>query len=543
MTTDSPEDTTPAEAPEKEKAEAATVPKKAAKKAARKSAAKKAARAAKVPKSKALAKEPKVEAEKVEKQPVEVSPETPPETGDDEVKEVAAKEQPAKVDQEATEVAAKKQPEDAEPEPEPKPLPPVPDFCDINELHKRPLSELHKMAVEAELRVAGIRSKHQLLFEILSYYARRGTRIEGEGVLEYDGGGYGNIRWERYSFAPLPDDIYVHNSVIRRHNLRPGLKLRCNIRTPREKDKFFSADEVLTIEGIPIKDWVTPKKFDDLTALFPKDRIILETKKDASISSRIVDLVAPLGKGQRGLINAPPRGGKTLLLKDIASSISKNYPEIELLVLLLDERPEEVTDFTETVNVQVYSSTFDENPKRHIQVAELVSERARRLVELGKDVVILLDSLTRLARGYNQIQGGGRIGSGGIGTKALIKPRKFFGSARNVEEGGSLTIIATALIETENRMDEVIFEEFKGTGNMEISLDREMVEKRIFPALHILKSGTRNDDKLYHPEEFKRIAIMRRELSQLPAVEAVEVLMRNLRASGSNAEFLMKGLK
>lgn len=529
MTTDSPEDTTPAEAPEEEKPKTAAAPKKATKKATRKSSAKKTARA---PKAKEAAKA--TATEEAEHSSADATPELPKDEDTPKDGEKA---------ESSPEQSEKKAEPDPQPEPEPKPLPPVPDFCDINELHKRPLSELHKMAVEAELRVAGIRSKHQLLFEILSYYARRGTKIEGEGVLEYDGGGYGNVRWPKYSFAPLPDDLYIHNSVIRRHNLRPGLLLRCNIRMPREKDKFFSVNEVLSIEGTPIDDWVTPKKFDDLTALFPKDRIILETQKDASISSRIVDLVAPLGKGQRGLINAPPRGGKTLLLKDIASSINKNYPDIELLVLLLDERPEEVTDFTETVNVPVYSSTFDESPKRHIQVAELVSERARRLVEQGKDVVILLDSLTRLARGYNQVQGGGRIGSGGIGTKALIKPRKFFGSARNVEEGGSLTIIATALIETENRMDEVIFEEFKGTGNMEISLDREMVEKRIFPALHILKSGTRNDDKLYHPEEFKRITIMRRELSQLPAVEAIEVLMRNLRASGSNAEFLMKGLK
>ncbi len=531
MTTDSTEDTTPASGLDEEKDKAVTAP---AKKAARKSTTKKTA-AAKAKVAKKVAKTP---------EPKEPSAEEPPKVEEPKSADVSKSETSEAAESAPSENSeAKPVEEQKAPQPEPKPLPPVPDFCDINELHKRPLSELHKMAVAAELRVAGVRSKHQLLFHILSYYARRGTRIEGEGVLEYDGGGYGNVRWPRYSFAPQPDDFYVHNQVIRKYDIRPGSLIRCTIRTPREKDKFFSVDEVLSIEGVPVADWKPPKKFDDLTALFPKERIILETKKEATISSRIVDLVAPLGKGQRGLINAPPRGGKTLLLKDIAGAIHKNYPDIELLVLLLDERPEEVTDFTEAVSVPVYSSTFDESPKRHIQVAEIVSERAKRLVETGKDVVILLDSLTRLARGYNQVQGGGRIGSGGIGTKALIKPRKFFGAARNVEEGGSLTIIATALIETENRMDEVIFEEFKGTGNLEISLDREMVEKRIFPAIHILKSGTRNDDKLYHPEEFKRIAIMRRELSQLPAVEALEVLIRNLQNTGSNAEFLLKGLK
>ena len=231
------------------------------------------------------------------------------------------------------------------------------------------------------------------------------------------------------------------------------------------------------------------------------------------------------------------------MLKDIAKAIHANYPKIELIVLLLDERPEEVTDFQEAVEVPIFSSTFDEVPKRHIQVAEMVSARAKRLVELGKDVVILLDSLTRLARGYNQVQGGGRIMSGGIGAGALEKPRKFFGAARNVEEGGSLTILATALVETENRMDEVIFEEFKGTGNMEVSLDRELVEKRIFPAIHLSRSGTRNDEKLYHPDEFRRITVLRRELAQTPAVEAIDLLMRNIRNTGSNAELLLKGLK
>lgn len=434
-------------------------------------------------------------------------------------------------------------PEPAKPAEPEKELPPVPEFVDLNQLHDRPLAELHREAVAAELRVAGLRSKHQLIFELVTYYGLRGSKIEAEGVLEHDGSGYGFLRWIKYSFAPLPDDIYISQNIIRDLGLRPGVKVRCTVRVPKAREKYFAADEIISIEDIPAADWKPPVPFDKLTALFPKDRIILETQKNASLSARIADLIAPLGKGQRGVIVAPPRGGKTILLKEFASAIRKNYPEIELIVLLLDERPEEVTDFREAIDVPVFSSTFDENPKRHIQVAEMVGHRAKRLVELGKDVVILLDSLTRLSRGYNQTQGGGRIMSGGVGSKALEKPGRFFSAARNVEEGGSLTIIATALIETENRMDEVIFEEFKGKGNMEIALDREMVEKRIFPAIHILKSGTRNDEKLYHPDEFKRITMLRRELAQLPAVEAMEVLIRNIQNTGSNPELLLKGLK
>lgn len=421
--------------------------------------------------------------------------------------------------------------------------PPVPDCVNINELHNRPLAELHRLALEAELRVAGMRSKHQLLFELLSYYLKRGTKVEAEGVLEFEKGGYGFLRWIKYSFAPQPDNLYVSQGILKKFNLREGTKLKVTVRGPKDREKFMAVDEVLLLEGIPVEEWKSPKPFDSLTPLFPKDRIILEVPSSTIMTARIVDLIAPLGKGQRGLIVAPPRGGKTLLLKDIAKAIHANYPKIELIVLLLDERPEEVTDFQEAVEVPIFSSTFDEVPKRHIQVAEMVSARAKRLVELGKDVVILLDSLTRLARGYNQVQGGGRIMSGGIGAGALEKPRKFFGAARNVEEGGSLTILATALVETENRMDEVIFEEFKGTGNMEVSLDRELVEKRIFPAIHLSRSGTRNDEKLYHPDEFRRITVLRRELAQTPAVEAIDLLMRNIRNTGSNAELLLKGLK
>jgi transcription termination factor Rho len=301
----------------------------------------------------------------------------------------------------------------------------------------------------------------------------------------------------------------------------------------------------LTVEGVDIEKWETPEHFDKLTAMFPTERIIMETPKEASISARVVDLVAPLGKGQRGLICASPRSGKTMLLKEIAKSIIANHKEIELLILLLDERPEEVTDFEETVaGGQIFASTFDESPKRHSQLAELVSERAKRLVESGKDVVILLDSLTRLARGYNSLAGGkGRTMSGGMDAKALAKPKKFFGAARNVEEGGSLTILATALIETESRMDEVIFEEFKGTGNLEITLDREISERRIYPAIHVLKSGTRRDDLLYHPDEFRRVTQIRKQLAAVPAVEAIELLIKNINRTRNNAEVLLTGLK
>lgn len=422
---------------------------------------------------------------------------------------------------------------------------PIPEKLDLNEFQKRTLASLHQTAQEIGLRVAGVRSKHQLVFEILQWYGRRGTELEAEGLLEYSGEAYGFLRWPALSFAPNVDDVYVAGNFVKRHNLRPGNLVRAVIRAPREREKFLSVDRVLTIEGIPADEWQAPRPFDDLTPLYPSERIIMENAEFPSPSARVVDLVAPLGKGQRGLIVAPPRGGKTILLKNIAVSIRKNHPEIELIIMLLDERPEEVTDFRETVDVPIFASTFDESPKRHVQVADMVSNRAKRLVELKRDVVILLDSLTRLSRGHNAaMQGkGSRLGSGGLDNRALQKPRKFFGAARNVEEGGSLTILATCLIETESKMDDVIFEEFKGTGNMEITLDRELAEKRVFPAIHLLKSGTRKDDLLYHPDEFKRISALRKQLSQMPAGEAMEVLVKNIRATRTNAELLLKGIR
>ncbi len=423
----------------------------------------------------------------------------------------------------------------------------VPDYIDLNEFQTRSLADLHRCAQEIGLRVAGVRSKHQLVFEILCFYGKRGTRIEAEGFIDFNGENYGFLRWPALSFASNVDDVYIAANFIRNLELKAGNLVRALVRPPREREKFLSVEEVISVEGRAAEEWSSPTPFDQLTPLFPKERLILEHPEVKAVSPRVVDLIAPLGKGQRGLIVAPPRGGKTILLKNIAVSIQKNHPEVELIILLLDERPEEVTDFKESVSSPVFSSTFDENPKRHVQVSDMVAERAKRLVEQGKDVVILLDSLTRLARGHNSAmqggKGGGRLGSGGIDTKALQRPRKFFGAARNVEEGGSLTILATCLIETESRMDEVIFEEFKGTGNMEIYLDRELAEKRVFPAIHAPKSGTRKDDLLYHPDEFKRISSLRRQMAQLPAGEAMETLVKNILLTNSNAELLLRGLR
>jgi transcription termination factor Rho len=424
------------------------------------------------------------------------------------------------------------------------PQPPFPETASINELQGRSLGALQTYAATLGWRVNGSRTKHQLIAEISAWMLQHGTQVTVEGFLEMQQESFGLIRYPRYSFTPLPEDIFVPVFVIRKFGLRPGQMLKASLKVPREKEKYLAMDRLLEIEGVHEEQWQTPVDFDKLTATFPSQRIILETPKNSSVSSRVVDIIAPLGKGQRALIVASPRSGKTMLLKDIARSIKANHSEVTLIILLLDERPEEVTDFEESVETEIYSSTFDEASKRHSQVAELVLERAKRLVEQGKDVVILLDSITRLARGYNAMMGGkGRTMSGGLDAKALMKPKKFFGAARKVEEGGSLTIVATALTETESRMDEVIFEEFKGTGNMEVSLDREISERRIFPSIHVLKSGTRRDELLYHPDEFKRIAIIRKQLAAVPAYEAIEFLIKNIERSKSNAELLLSGLR
>ena len=396
------------------------------------------------------------------------------------------------------------------------------------------------------LRLNPDRTRHQIVFDLLKTYAQRGTELFADGVLELSPQGSGFLRWPCYNFRSLPQDVYVPTAAERQFGLRNGNRLTARIRPPREREKYMTLEKVLHIEDIPADAWVPTKEFDQLTALHPTERIILENQKSTSITGRALDLIAPLGRGQRGLIVAPPRTGKTLLLKDIAQSILVNSPETHVILLLVDERPEEVTDFRRSVNCEIYSSTFDESPQRHTAISELVSDRAKRLVELRRHVVILLDSITRLSRGYNNLQGGGgrsRTMSGGVDSKALVKPKKFFSSARNTEEGGSLTVLATCLIETNSRMDDLIFEEYKGTGNMEICLDRGLSDKRVFPAINFLQSATRRDELLYHPQEFERISVLRRQLAVLPTLEATEVLVHALRATKNNAELLLTGLR
>jgi transcription termination factor Rho len=371
-----------------------------------------------------------------------------------------------------------------------------------------------------------------------------GAIVTAEGFLDQVSDAFAMLRWPRLNFLPVPEDVCVPRAVIEQYHLRPGQQLTGTIRLPRQREKFFTLEQVTTIEGQPAEQWTEPTDFDKLTPQFPQGRIMLENPKTNSISARAVDLLAPLGHGQRGLIVAPPRVGKTILLKEIAKAIRVNHPEIVLILLLVDERPEEVTDLEREIDCQIYHSNFDENVHRHVQVAEMVLERAKRLVELKKNVVVLLDSITRLSRGYNSLQPGkGRIMSGGVEAKALTKPKKFFGSARNVEEGGSLTILATALIETGSRMDELIFEEFKGTGNMELHLDRALQEKRLYPAIHILQSATRREDLLYHPDEWERVQLLRKTMAALPPIEAMEKLIENLEATKTNAELLLSGLR
>jgi transcription termination factor Rho len=426
----------------------------------------------------------------------------------------------------------------------PPPPPEVPDEIDLNRFREEPLSDLYDEVERLPVRIPNQVTRAQLVFTVLSCYAAHGTRIVGEGILDLSAGNYAMLRDEARSFRSSPDDIFVPAQVLQDYDLREGQRMKVVIREPRYRDKFLSVSDVLEIEGVPAEEHQQPVHFDSLTSLFPEERFVLEGADDgAGLATRVVDLVAPLGKGQRGLIVAPPRGGKTILLKQIAKSILLNSPESELVILLLDERPEEVTDFEEMVGQNVFASTFDEPSKRHAEVANIVLERSRRLVEQGKDVVILLDSLTRLARGYNNAVRGGPIGSGGVSPKAITDTRKFFGAARNVEDGGSLTILATCLIETESRMDDVVFEELKGTGNMEVRLDRELAEQRIYPAIHIPQSGTRNDDRLYHPDELRRVQEIRRHLASLPIGEAIETLLRNLARTKSNTELLLQGMR
>lgn len=418
----------------------------------------------------------------------------------------------------------------------------VPRELSINELEK--LDDLFPVARDFNLHLHPARSRHHHILDIARAALGQGANVTVEGFLDQIGDSLGLLRYPELNFLPVPEDVYVPCAAIELYHLRPGQKLSGKLRLPRDREKGLVLDDVITIEGEPAEKWSEPTDFEKLTPQFPQGRIMLENPKTNSICARGVDLLAPLGRGQRGLIVAPPRVGKTILLKEIAKAIRVNYPEIALILLLVDERPEEVTDLAREIDCQIYHSNFDENVQRHVQVAELVLERAKRLVEMKKDVVILLDSLTRLSRGYNNLQPNkGRIMSGGVEAKALIKPKKFFGSARNVEEGGSLTILATALTETGSRMDELIFEEFKGTGNMELHLDRALQEKRLYPAIHPLLSATRREDLLYHPEEWERVQLLRKAMAALPPIEAMEKLIDNLNATKTNAELLLSGLK
>ena len=421
----------------------------------------------------------------------------------------------------------------------PPPLPPEPLMMD--HLQDSGHAALLEFARRRNLTVYQDASRQQLILDIARDQIKRGGQLLAEGVIEFAQDAP-MIRWSVMNFQPTPSDPVLPVSLLRQYALRPGLRISGNLSLQSERRLCMSS--VQSIEGIPAGDWVTPTEFDKLTAMFPNRRIYLEQPGINNPTARAVDLIAPLGMGQRGLIVAPPRVGKTMMLKSLALAIRSNHPDVHLMLLLVDERPEEVTDLRRSLDCDVFSSTFDEPTSRHVQVSEMVAERAKRLVELKKDVVILIDSITRLSRGYNNnVKGKGRTMSGGVDSAALARPKKFFGSARNVEEGGSLTILATALVETHSRMDDLIFEEYKGTGNMEIYLDRSIMEQRIFPAIHITKSGTRREELLYHPDEYDRILQLRRQLMELPAAEAMQILVLNMETTRSNAELLLAGLK
>jgi len=424
------------------------------------------------------------------------------------------------------------------------PIPATVRSLDLNELQEFSGKQLKALARDLDLFLQPTRSRHQHILDIVRVALTGGATVTAEGFLDQVSDSFAMLRWPRFNFLALPEDVAIPRALIEQCQLRPGQKIAGRVRLPAQREKFLSLDTVTSVEGQPVEDWTQPTHFDKLTPQFPQGRIILENPKTNSISARAVDLLTPLGRGQRGLIVAPPRVGKTIVLKEIAKAIRVNHPEIVLILLLVDERPEEATDLEREIDCQIYHSNFDESVQRHVQVAEMVLERAKRLVELKRDVVVLLDSLTRLSRGYNNLESGrGRIMSGGVEAKALIKPKKFFGSARNAEEGGSLTVLATALTETGSRMDELIFEEFKGTGNMELHLDRGLQEKRLYPAIHPLLSATRREELLYHPDEWERVLMLRKTMAALPPLEAMEKLIDNLHATKTNAELLLSGLK
>ena len=409
---------------------------------------------------------------------------------------------------------------------------------DIAELKEMNIASLTQIAKDLNVAGATGMRKQELIFKILQAQTEKNGLIFSEGVLETLPDGFGFLRAPDYNYLPGPDDIYVSPSQIRKFDLHTGDTVSGQIRPPKDGERYFA---LIKVEAINFEHPDVARNkifFDNLTPLYPEDRITLETQPD-NLSARVMDLMVPIGKGQRGLIVSPPRTGKTMLLQTIANSVTENHPEIILIVLLIDERPEEVTDMQRSVNGEVISSTFDEPATRHVQVAEMVIEKAKRLVEHKRDVVILLDSITRLARAYNTIvPPSGKVLSGGVDSNALQRPKRFFGAARNIEEGGSLTIIATALIDTGSRMDDVIFEEFKGTGNMEVHLERKLVEKRVFPAIDINRSGTRKEELLMPKDELNRVWVLRKVLNPLSAVETMELMLERLSKRRSNKEFL-----
>ena len=411
-------------------------------------------------------------------------------------------------------------------------------FLNLADLKEMSISKLTSIAKGMDVPGATGMRKQELIFKVLAAQTEKSGLIFSEGVLETLPDGFGFLRAPEYNYLPGPDDIYVSPSQIRKFDLRTGDTVSGQIRPPKEGERYFA---LIKVEAINFEspDQAREKVFfDNLTPLYPEEMLKMETTQE-NLSARVIDLVTPLGKGQRGLIVAPPRTGKTMLLQTIANSVTQNHPEVTLIVLLIDERPEEVTDMQRSVNGEVISSTFDEPPTRHVQVADMVIEKAKRLVEHKRDVVILLDSITRLARAHNAVvPPSGKILSGGIDSNALQRPKRFFGAARNIEEGGSLTIIATALIDTGSRMDDVIFEEFKGTGNSEIHLDRRLSDKRLFPAIDLQRSGTRKEELLLSKEDLSRIWVMRRVLNPLSPVEQMEVVLERLEKAKSNAEFL-----
>ncbi len=408
----------------------------------------------------------------------------------------------------------------------------------LKDLKEKRINELITLANELSIEGASGMRKQDLIFALLQAELEKNGQIYGEGVLEILPDGFGFLRAPDYNYLPGPDDIYISPSQIRRFNLRTGDTVSGQIRPPKESERYFA---LLKVESVNFEDPEEARNkilFDNLTPLYPQEKFLLETTQDV-LSARIMDLLTPIGKGQRGLIVSPPRAGKTILLQSIANSITNNHPEVILIVLLIDERPEEVTDMQRSVKGEVISSTFDEPAQRHVQVAEMVIEKAKRLVEHKKDVVILLDSITRLARAYNTVvPPSGKVLSGGVDSNALHRPKRFFGAARKMEDGGSLTIVATALIDTGSRMDEVIFEEFKGTGNMELYLDRKLSDRRVFPAIDINRSGTRKEELLLNPDDINRIWIMRKVIQPLSTIDAMEFLLEKIKDTKNNLDFL-----